>query len=98
MAVNDENEELDLIIDLLKSRELTYETHSTFYEEYTVKRDFSHHTVYVPDKKNFIFLISFDVPFSGYRFAKGKDYNSRYDKSIEDIEKEVKKYGRKRKV
>ena len=91
-------EELELITDLLKSRDLAFETNISFYENHTVKKDFRHQTIYVPKKDDFIFLISFDIPFDGYRFSKGKKYEARYDKDIDEIKEEVKKYGRKRKI
>ena len=91
-----EPEELTLIKDLLASRDLTFESHLSFYDETVVKRDYLHYTVYVPKKDDFIFLISFDLPFDGYRFSKGKQYESRYDKGIDEIEEEVKKYGRRK--
>ena len=94
----DEIEELELIKELLSSRDLAFEDHMSFYDDYNVKRDYIHYTVYVPKKDDFIFFISFDIPFDGYRFSKPKQYDTRYDKDIDEIKEEVKKYGRKRKV
>lgn len=94
--MSEEIEELQLIKDLLASRNLTFEDKLGYYDERNVKRDFMHCTVYVPKKEDFIFLISFDIPFDGYRFSKGKQYDERFDKDIDEITEEVKKYGRRK--
>lgn len=94
--MNEKVEELELLKELLASRNLTFEDHIDFYDERNVKRDFMHCTVYVPKKEDFIFLISFDIPFDGYRFSKGKQYYTRFDKDIDEITEEVKKYGRRK--
>lgn len=89
--MNEECEELKLVTDLLEDKSIPFQVHSVFYDDYNLKKYYSHHTVFIPDKENFKYLISMDEPFVGYRFAKGKDPNSRFDKDIDDIKKEVKK-------
>jgi len=94
--IDEEIEELQLIKDLLTSKGYRFEDKFSFYDDNQVKRDFMHYTVYVPNKDNFIFLIGFDIPFTGYRFSRGKQYDEPFNKDINEIEEEVKKYGRRK--
>lgn len=99
--MTEQNQEIkDLIKNILENNKLRFEEHTELWNEVYVRNYISHTVFYIPSKDNYNFFISFNDPFDGFRYGTPKDYDARYDKSIEEIEKllnkkEVKKRGRK---
>ena len=79
-------EELELIKEMLDRRNIVYEVKQDGFIEETCKDNYVGHVgIYSPSKSDFKFLISFDVPFDGYRISTSKKHYEPYNKNIDDV-------------
>lgn len=78
--------ELAIVTSLLDKYKLTYDVKETPNVNESIGRHKDHYTVYIPKEKDFSYLVSFNIPFEGYRCAAAGAYQTRYDTYIDTLE------------
>lgn len=78
--------ELTLVTDLLDKYRLTYDIKETPNYNESIGRHKDHYTVYIPKESEFSYLVSFNIPFEGYRCAAAGEYQTRYSTFIDTLE------------
>ena len=79
-------EELTLVTDLLDKLKLVHSVVNLPYQSSMQSACRDHYTVFMPSKNHYTHLISFDIPFDGYRCARAGEYDSRFDTYTDGLE------------